>query len=307
MSHPHSQRASLHALQHDSVALLHTHVHKPRLEPSALVLQEAWLLLLLDALPGHKIQLGHQLTSVANAKRERVWTSVELLELLLQLLVKQDRRCPSASTLQHICITEPSNEHHSPELIERHAAVQQVTHMHIPRLESSCEHRRSHLTVSIRSLLTNDRHLVLACFRHPACRSLTWGVGEFPTRRMTLLQSLLLLSHALRIALQLLQLEGGRFPEVSQHSHRIVQHCFSIELHTYTISIHRTTDHLHRDIRFLVHSHHMLHLLLRHFHHQSQLLIEQHVHQIRLTVEVKRYSAITTKRHLQHCGNQTTI
>ena len=112
--HPHAQRGALHALKRDRVRLLHAHVHETRLEAARLVLDEARLLRLLDALPRHEVQLRHQLAPVADAQqcqREGVNTRVERVELRLQLLVEQDCRCPLARLLHHVRIAEPTHQH----------------------------------------------------------------------------------------------------------------------------------------------------------------------------------------------------
>ena len=112
--HPHAQRGALHALKHDGVRLLHAHIHEARLEAARLVLDEARLLRLLDALPRHEVQLRHQLATVADAQqcqREGVRARVERIELCLQLLVEQDRRRPPACRLEHVRIDVSPSSH----------------------------------------------------------------------------------------------------------------------------------------------------------------------------------------------------
>ena len=139
--------------------------HTPSVEPSmpcsmiafdfstrtfTLVLDEARLLRLLDALPWHEVQLRHQVAPVADAQqcqREGVRTHVELR---LQLLVEQDRRPhPRTKSSTSAWLNSSMNTlSGKPSSVMRPLSRSRTC---------TSRHSHNHLTLPVRALLADDR------------------------------------------------------------------------------------------------------------------------------------------------------
>mmetsp|Transcript_47611 Transcript_47611/g.93586 ORF Transcript_47611/g.93586 Transcript_47611/m.93586 type:complete len:233 (+) Transcript_47611:325-1023(+) len=165
VSHPDTQRATFHALQHDAGRLLDLDGRPATFKALALVVDEPWLLLELLSLLRDPAKQSHELASVADAKAEGILAVFEGLESSRERLVEADRPCPPFGAVHYIGVAEASNEDHATEGGQVDFVVDQVRHVDVPSLETSHIKRRTHLSVSVTPFLPDDGYFVPAA-RH---------------------------------------------------------------------------------------------------------------------------------------------
>ena len=103
-----------------------------------------------------ELQLGHQLTAITDTETQRVGASVEAVERSLRLLIEEDTSCPALSRAEDIRVREATAEDDELYIIERLTTRDEVGQMHVLDVEACEIEGISHLTLTIRPLVTED-------------------------------------------------------------------------------------------------------------------------------------------------------
>ena len=148
-------------------------------------------------------------------------------ELLAQLGIEQDRLGPALAGAEDVAVREAAAGHHAAEVLQVHAAGDQVGHVHVERLEPGAVERRRHLHLAVDALLAQDRDprshasLDVRC-----CHVVRWIVGQLREQAgiARVRGSRVLLARAIRVVAQRLHAVAGLGPRSSQFGSRRVEH-----------------------------------------------------------------------------------
>ena len=165
-------------------------------------------------------QFHHQLASVADAERQRVFSCIEGIERCLCLGVEEESACPTLRTAQHVGVGESAAEDNHVDVFQGLATAHKVGHHHVLHVEACQIERVSHFTLTVRALLADDGSLDAcalttvgtdAILCHRACE----GSGEFVLDGLVLIVLETLLRHAVEGLLGV-QTIGSGVPDVAQ-------------------------------------------------------------------------------------------
>src|SRR5690606_20214410 len=104
------------------------------------------------------VEVAHHLAAVANTQRERILPVKESGEFIPCTRVEQDGLGPAFTRTQDVAIGEAAASHQPMEILERHAATDDIAHVHVMRLETGAIERRRHLYLTVDALLPQDSH-----------------------------------------------------------------------------------------------------------------------------------------------------
>ncbi len=103
-------------------------------------------------------QVGHHLTAVAHAERQRLRTMEEGRELIAHALVEQNRLRPALARAQHVAVGEAAAGYQGMEIAQTGPAGQQVAHMHVDGVKAGTMEGGRHFNVGSSPLLAQDGH-----------------------------------------------------------------------------------------------------------------------------------------------------
>ena len=103
------------------------------------------------------VQVAHHLAAVADAQRESVAAREESRKLVARPGVEQDRFGPAFAGAQHVAIGKSAARGKALEVRQRHAAGDDVAHVHVERVEAGAIERRRHFDLAVDALLAQDR------------------------------------------------------------------------------------------------------------------------------------------------------
>eukprot|EP00960_Hanusia_phi_P054542 762699-Hanusia_phi.AAC.4 len=221
--------------------------------------------------------------------------------------------CSSWQPLQtpsekHVGIGEASDEGETAEGGEARALACKIGHGHVPGLEAREAEGCAHLAVAVAALLADDGDLGGRGGELPL--GLRVEDGSVDERRLARLHRLLLLLHAVRVGLQLVQREARALPAVAQRGHTLLQlHLTALPHHLHLVQGQGLSDPHAGDAGVSVGEHDCIQVLPRHLHHQPDLLVEEsgkgscpcsprHV---------EPHSAVAGERHLEHRSRETSV
>ena len=147
--------ASGHALEEHRRARRDFHLHVARLELFRAIAQESRP---LRSARDQRLERGHHLAAVADAKGESVAAGKERLEILARAGIEQDRLGPALSGAEHVAIREPAAGYEARESCQAQSARNDVAHVHIGRIEACAIESRRHFDMAVDALLAQDRH-----------------------------------------------------------------------------------------------------------------------------------------------------
>src|SRR6185437_11353223 len=81
----------------------------------------------------------------------------ERRELFVQVVVVQDRRGPAAPRTQHVTVGEPAARGKAGKVFQLVTARDEITHVHVDRVEPSARKRGGHLDLAVDALLAQHR------------------------------------------------------------------------------------------------------------------------------------------------------
>ena len=309
MGHPDAQLVPTQRTEH------HTPVHRDgqsyelRFKLMRVVVQHVRLLRKFRI---NQIQFHHQLATVANTQRQRVFTGIEIVECRLGLRIVQESTGPAFGRTQHIRIGEHAAEDNHINIFQRLPSAYQVGHHDILHVESRQIERISHFALTVRSLFTDNGGL-------DAQRGTTVGVQPV-LRQLT--REILIKHHFERLHLivleaclgasvhTLLPVEqvGSAIPYVTQ--------IIYAELVLRTVLCHLDEAFVRRMSQLeiahtgIVHDFLELRLMfVGNLHHHTRILSQENLHDVMAAEFVQRdfHTAFHIREtHFEQSGNQTS-
>jgi len=101
-------------------------------------------------------QIAHHLAAVANTQAEAVRAVEEARELFRQAGVEQNRFRPAFARAQHVTVRETTHGDDALEVVQFHAAGNQVAHVHVDSGKPCLVHHVRCLDVRVDALLAQD-------------------------------------------------------------------------------------------------------------------------------------------------------
>ena len=101
-------------------------------------------------------QVAHHLAAVADAEAEAVRAVEEARELFRQAGVEQNRFRPAFARAQHVAVREAAHGDDALEVVQFHAARNQVAHVHVDSGKTCLVHHVGRLDVRVDALLAQD-------------------------------------------------------------------------------------------------------------------------------------------------------
>ena len=225
-------------------------------------------------------QVGHHLTAVAHAERQRLRTMEERRELIAHALVEQNRLRPAFTRAQHVTIGEAAAGHQGMEIPQTGAARQQVAHMHVDGVKAGAMEGCRHFNVGVHPLLAQDGHFRTRAGGNVRRRNVVINLKRklhIEARIGVIGFRLVLLIGAGRVVAQTLHLPGGFRPPHAQRSAALAKHRLTVGGQHEAIALDRFTKVMHAVCQAVNRQNgfHRLTVCSAHLDHRPQLFIEQ--------------------------------
>ena len=261
------------------------------------------------------VQVAHHLAAVAGAKRERVVTLEECLELVAGARVEQDRFCPALACPQHVTIGKSAAGCKSLVVPQAGTPGDDVAHVHVHRGEARAVERRGHFHLAVHTLLAQDCHLRARSALDERSSDVLGRVESKPgvqARIVPFHVALEFLSRAIRVVAQALQVITRLRPGAAQLDTRGIENIPATRRDSQAVLVIESADDMKAipqagDIECGTHR---FQIGLARLDDRSQLLVEQELvrgFSAEGPVERERNAGATGKHHLAHRRDQTAI